>query len=1013
VAAAAGAPARELTAVRATAPPVIDGKLDDACWAAAKPATGFLGIDSDKPAAAQTVGYVLYDDNCLYVAARCLEPDLRRVSSSARAHDAFSWREDIIEIMIDPGRTQDRYVQLAVNPSGSTFDCYRSHGGRSEDDGWDGVWQAAGSIGTDAWFVETAIPFASLGLSGPVGSTWGFNLCREKPNPTELSSLGERGAFNHPERFAVLRGLESDFSRFRIAVGPAVTNLRASGKAIAAVVSAPVVNLTGRAQNLKIAWESESWGAAGKLAAEKTVTLAPGAAETLSLPPVPLEANVSGPNVRLMLATMPRPVKIRVFDQATGQMLGAGVAAPAGMVLQVQLDVNNLYTRAAFEQPARDLSLVARTNLDPSTLKSCSLQVSLRRARGAGVVAAEIIPAPQAVTKVTFPGDRLAWGGYIARAEVKDAGGQALVAYETEVPLMPRGAERVRVLNNLVTELLNAPDISGTATRRSFMNPRTGWVLVRCSAKPGAGGKVTVTVPDAGQHPEVITITGSGTQTREAMRWLPIGRHEVKVSATGGATVGNLIVRAIPEIGYCRVDSAPQIKAYGADSWEWLEQHILPHINLAISHGGEDERAHWEAWARQGKRWIAESPLPGLSGGPMPTADEVYRYWKANAHGADPLIGGLIVDEFGAGNSPIWAAWHGGLRQLAADPDFAGKVYYPYCGPLFGSPASQQFAQTVLDHGWAVALERYLPEAPSEQAAREKIRSEVVDTLREWASVQPEVIRHCLIVWGFFISAPPESTNSDPSVNYATFMEMQMAAAANDPALFGLYGMTSYLSGYGDAEYLAWYGKLCRHYCIEGRTDRLLREYKLPYLQNPDFADGLQGWQATPAAEGSITTASAPGISWLQGRYPPTAMGDTFVLLKRSAKGPNAVSQTIQHLRPGRVYSVKMIAGDYGEFQAGKSRSQVLGMTLSLGPGAEIVADRSFQYPYASNYAHVHGDFNRDSPYWMNLYRVVFRARAKSVTLTLSDWSKPGQPGGPVGQEIWGNFLEVQPYVEE
>ena len=632
---------------------------------------------------------------------------------------------------------------------------------------------------------------------------------------------------------------------------------------------------------------------------------------------------------------------------------------------------------------------------------------------GSRVVASQTVPSPGATTKITFAGGSLAWGGYLARAETKDAAGQALVAYETEVPLMPRGPERVRVLNNLVTELLSTPGLPGRIAKRSFMNPRTGWVLVRCSADTGRGDRVTVTVPGAGELREVISLTGEGKQTGEAMRWLPIGRQEVRVDATGGATVGSLIVRAIPEIGYCRVDSAPQIKAYGADGWEWLESHILPNINLAVSHGGEEERPHWEDWARQGKRWIVESPLPGLGGGPLPSADEVYRTWKTNAHGADPLVGGLIVDEFGAGNSPIWAAWHGGLRQLAADPDFAGKVYYPYCGPLFGSSASEQFAQTVLDHGWAVALERYLPEPPTEAAAAEQIRSLVVDTLRDWASVQPEVIRHCLIVWGFFISAPPESTNNDPSVNYGTFMEMQMAAAATDPALFGLYGMTSYLSGYGDEEYLAWYGKLCRHYCLEGRTDRLQREYRLTHLQNPDFADGLQGWQAAPAAEGSITTASAPGISWLQGRYPPTAMGNTFVLLRRGATKPNVLSQTLRHLQPGRLYSVKMITGDYGEFQAGKSQRQVHGLTLKLGAGAEIVPDKSFQYPFASNYAHVHGNFNASTPYWMNLHRLVFRARAEAVELSLSDWVKAGDPDGVVGQETWANFIEVQPYPEE
>ena len=64
----------------------------------------------------------------------------------------------------------------------------------------------------------------------------------------------------------------------------------------------------------------------------------------------------------------------------------------------------------------------------------------------------------------------------------------------------------------------------------------------------------------------------------------------------------------------------------------------------------------------------------------------------------------------------------------------------------------------------------------------------------------------------------------------------------------------------------------------------------------------------------------------------------------------------------------------------------------------------------------------------------IFRTTSDTATLTVSDWvssdraywpaewglqvnteewKQPGQPGGPIGQELMFNFLELQPYLED
>src|SRR5438552_2997985 len=126
-----------------------------------------------------------------------------------------------------------------------------------------------------------------------------------------------------------------------------------------------------------------------------------------------------------------------------------------------------------------------------------------------------------------------------------------------------------------------------------------------------------------------------------------------------------------------------------------------------------------------------------------------------------------------------------------------------------------------------------------------------------------------------------------------------------------------YTSGYADEETVRWAARLYRHYGLEGKTNLLSDElgfaYRLDHIQNPDFADGLKGWSVQAAEPGSVDTKHLTGFGWLEGRYPRTQLGDTFLWTKRSAARPNRVTQEIKHLRPGKLYSLKLVSADYQE----------------------------------------------------------------------------------------------------
>jgi hypothetical protein len=49
----------------------------------------------------------------------------------------------------------------------------------------------------------------------------------------------------------------------------------------------------------------------------------------------------------------------------------------------------------------------------------------------------------------------------------------------------------------------------------------------------------------------------------------------------------------------------------------------------------------------------------------------------------------------------------------------------------------------------------------------------------------------------------------------------------------------------------------------------------------------------------------------------------------------------------------------------------------------------------------------------MNYHFWVFRAKDRTAKLTISDWADERETGGPIGQELMVNFVEVQPYLED
>ena len=48
----------------------------------------------------------------------------------------------------------------------------------------------------------------------------------------------------------------------------------------------------------------------------------------------------------------------------------------------------------------------------------------------------------------------------------------------------------------------------------------------------------------------------------------------------------------------------------------------------------------------------------------------------------------------------------------------------------------------------------------------------------------------------------------------------------------------------------------------------------------------------------------------------------------------------------------------------------------------------------------------------LTYYWILFRAEGESARVTVMDWASEEEPGGPEGQQLIFNFLQVHPYFE-
>jgi hypothetical protein len=172
-----GVPA-SLRARRATTPPAIDGRLDEAVWRTADVGDTFRQYEPEEgqPATERTELRILYDNTSLYVAVRLFdrEPDkiVTRLSRRDDSPDA-----DRFTLYVDALHDRLTGASFEVSAGGAQRDSIISND-TSRDTSWDGVWESVVTIDREGWAIEMRIPLSQLRFLRGDRQTWGFNAER-------------------------------------------------------------------------------------------------------------------------------------------------------------------------------------------------------------------------------------------------------------------------------------------------------------------------------------------------------------------------------------------------------------------------------------------------------------------------------------------------------------------------------------------------------------------------------------------------------------------------------------------------------------------------------------------------------------------------------------------------------------------------------------------------------------------------------------------------------------------
>ncbi len=159
----------------------LDGVLDEAAWEQAIHISNFTQreLNIGEPATERTEVAIVYTAKTLYIGFWGYDSEPDRLVAREMKRDFDFDLEDNFEVIIDSYNDDRNGFLFVINPNGARADVQVINNGESENEFWNGVWNAKTTITNEGWFAEIEIPFSTLKFRTKVDEQiWGINFER-------------------------------------------------------------------------------------------------------------------------------------------------------------------------------------------------------------------------------------------------------------------------------------------------------------------------------------------------------------------------------------------------------------------------------------------------------------------------------------------------------------------------------------------------------------------------------------------------------------------------------------------------------------------------------------------------------------------------------------------------------------------------------------------------------------------------------------------------------------------
>jgi hypothetical protein len=160
-------------------PPVIDGRLDDACWSEGEWHGGFrqqIPTEGAEPSA-KTELKILYDEKNIYMAMRAHDDPKLIHKYSGRRDELMG---DVLGVCLDSYADKRTGFEFDLTAAGSKIDLVLMNGANDcvWDMNWDAVWDGKTAMEDSGWTAEFRVPLSQLRYGSQDEQVWGLHAWR-------------------------------------------------------------------------------------------------------------------------------------------------------------------------------------------------------------------------------------------------------------------------------------------------------------------------------------------------------------------------------------------------------------------------------------------------------------------------------------------------------------------------------------------------------------------------------------------------------------------------------------------------------------------------------------------------------------------------------------------------------------------------------------------------------------------------------------------------------------------